>query len=92
MAKETFQVEYPEQDELLTVAEVAKQLRVDDTTVRRWITNGVLEAIILPHQSTRKGYRIKQSTLTTLLNTPALLQESGGNAAEDVPMQSSHRS
>ena len=26
--------------DLLTVREVAKQLRVDDTTVRRWIKNG----------------------------------------------------
>ncbi len=39
--------------DLLTVREVAKQLRVDDTTVRRWIKNGVLEAISLPHRGTR---------------------------------------
>ena len=31
--------------DLLTVREVANQLRVDDTTVRRWIKNGILEAI-----------------------------------------------
>ena len=31
--------------DLLTVREVAIQLRVDDTTVRRWIKNGALEAI-----------------------------------------------
>jgi len=37
-----------EDTDLLTVREVAKQLRVDDTTVRRWIKNGVLEAITLP--------------------------------------------
>ena len=36
--------------DLLTVREVAKQLRVDDTTVRRWIKNGALEAITLPHR------------------------------------------
>lgn len=57
------------QDEadLLTVREVAKQLRVDDTTVRRWIKNGILEAITLPHRGTRQAYRIRRATLNTLL-------------------------
>src|SRR5579875_1812041 len=32
--------------ELLTVSEVAQRLRVDDTTVRRWIKSGALEAIL----------------------------------------------
>jgi len=53
--------------ELLTVREVAKQLRVDDTTVRRWIKNGVLEAITLPHRGTRQAYRIRRATLDALL-------------------------
>ena len=52
-----------EEGELLTVREVAKQLRVDDTTVRRWIKNGVLEAITLPNQRSREAYRITRSTL-----------------------------
>lgn len=56
--------------DLLTVREVAKQLRVDDTTVRRWIKNGVLEAITLPHRGTRQAYRIRRSTLDALL-TPS---------------------
>ena len=62
------------QDEadLLTVREVAKKLRVDDTTVRRWIKNGVLEAITLPHKGTRQAYRIRRSTLDTLLNSSQL--------------------
>jgi excisionase family DNA binding protein len=55
--------------ELLTVREVAKQLRVDDTTVRRWIKNGVLEAIALPHRGARQAYRIRRATLNTLLAT-----------------------
>ena len=42
-------------DELLTVSEVAKRLRVDETTVRRWVTNGVLDAISLPHKGKRKA-------------------------------------
>jgi excisionase family DNA binding protein len=56
--------------DLLTVREVAKQLRVDDTTVRRWIKNGVLEAITLPHRGTRQAYRIRRSTLDALLAPP----------------------
>src|SRR5437016_9025537 len=52
---------------LLTVAEVAKGLRVDDTTVRRWIKNGVLEAITLPHRGTRQAYRIRRATIDALL-------------------------
>jgi len=59
-------------DELLTVHEVARRLRVDDTTVRRWINNGILEAITLPHSGKRRGYRVKQSTLNELLKAPAL--------------------
>ena len=55
-------------DDLLTVREVARRLRVDDTTVRRWIKSGALEAITLPHQGKRQAYRIKKSTLDSLLN------------------------
>lgn len=56
-----------EMDELLTVREVARRLRVDDTTVRRWIKNGVLEAITLPHRGARQAYRIRRATLDALL-------------------------
>jgi excisionase family DNA binding protein len=56
-------------EELLTVREVARRLRVDDTTVRRWIKSGALEAITLPHRGKRQAYRIKRSTLDTLLNS-----------------------
>lgn len=56
--------------DLLTVREVAKQLRVDDTTVRRWIKNGILEAITLPHRGLRQAYRIRRSTLDKLLESP----------------------
>jgi excisionase family DNA binding protein len=58
-----------QREELLTVREVAKRLRVDDTTVRRWIKSGALEAITLPHRGKRQAYRIKRSTLDALLNT-----------------------
>jgi excisionase family DNA binding protein len=57
--------------ELLTVSEVAQILRVDDTTVRRWVKQGVLEAVVLPHVNTRQGYRIKRETLNKLLGETA---------------------
>jgi len=49
--------------ELLTVSEVARILRVDDTTVRRWVKQGSLEAVVLPHVNARQAYRIKRDTL-----------------------------
>jgi len=59
-------------EELLTVREVARRLRVDDTTVRRWIKSGALEAITLPHRGRRQAYRVKKSTLDALLKSPHL--------------------
>lgn len=56
--------------ELLTVAEVARILRVDDTTVRRWVKLGALEAVTLPHQNERQSYRIKRETVDKLLGQP----------------------
>ena len=53
--------------ELLTISEVAQTLRVDDTTVRRWVKQGALEAVVLPHVNARQGYRIKRETLDKLL-------------------------
>ncbi len=58
-----------ETEELLTVREVAKRLRVDDTTVRRWVKAAVLEAVVLPHRNKRQAYRIKRTTLDKLLET-----------------------
>jgi len=58
------------EEELLTVREVAHRLRVDDTTVRRWIKSGALEAITLPHRGKRQAYRVKKSTLDRLLRSP----------------------
>ena len=54
---------------LLTVHEVAQKLRVDDTTVRRWVKAGVLEAVSLPHSGTRNSYRIKGDAVDKLFNT-----------------------
>lgn len=61
-------------EELLTVREVARRLRVDDTTVRRWIKHGTLDAVSLPHVGKRQAYRVRRRTIEALLNsssTPA---------------------
>ena len=54
-----------EQEVLKTVHEIASILRVDDTTVRRWIKNGALNAVRLPHKPTgrREVYRIYPSEI-----------------------------
>jgi excisionase family DNA binding protein len=57
--------------ELLTVSEVARILRVDDTTVRRWVKQGALEAVVLPHVNSRQAYRIKRETLDRVLGAEA---------------------
>jgi excisionase family DNA binding protein len=54
-------------NDLLTVSEVAEILRVDETTVRRWVKIGALEAVVLPHLNKRQAYRIKRDTLEKLL-------------------------
>src|SRR5260370_7808169 len=46
----------PEDEEMLTVEEVAKLLRVGEKTVRRWINSGDLIAI-----NVARGYRITRS-------------------------------
>lgn len=53
--------------DLFTVAEVANILRVDSTTVRRWVKQGVLDAVVLPHIHTRQAYRIKRETIEKIL-------------------------
>lgn len=52
---------------LLTVSEVATWLRVDATTVRRWITSGAIAAVALPSRSARKSYRIHRSVIEALV-------------------------
>jgi excisionase family DNA binding protein len=58
-------------NDLLTVSEVAQILRVDETTVRRWVKIGALEAVVLPHVNKRQAYRIKKETLDKLLASTA---------------------
>jgi excisionase family DNA binding protein len=59
-----------EAEALLTIREVAQLLRVETTTVRRWIATGILDAVVLPHHGKRKCYRVQQHTLDQLLLTP----------------------
>lgn len=64
--------------DLLTVDEVSDILRVDPTTTRRWIKQGSLPAVVLPHANARQAYRIKREVLNGFLNdsTAALAQAS----------------
>jgi excisionase family DNA binding protein len=66
--------------DLYTVAEVADILRVDSTTVRRWVKQGVLDAVVLPHIHTRQAYRIKKETIERILGQE-LPAESTSNIA-----------
>lgn len=54
-------------EELLTVQEVAGILRVDQTTVRRWIKEGTLASIRLPHRGKREVHRVRRSALDLIL-------------------------
>jgi excisionase family DNA binding protein len=60
------------EEPLLTVQEVAKLLRVDPTTIRRWIKQGSLQAISFPekvNQRQRQTHRIRQSVVNAVLQT-----------------------
>lgn len=60
--------ENTQEKELYTVAEIASILRVDPTSIRRWIKLGILEAITLPSKNgLKQGYRIKKATIDKLL-------------------------
>jgi excisionase family DNA binding protein len=61
--------------DLLTIREVAQHLRVDGTTVRRWIKNGAMEAVELPHKGGRRAHRVRRATLEQVLSG-----SSGGNS------------
>lgn len=63
-----------QEHDLLTVAEVARIVRVDDTTVRRWIKNGVLAAVTLPHANKRQAYRVPRDVIDKLLEPAKVAQ------------------
>lgn len=68
---------------LLTVREVAAQLRVDDTTVRRWIKGGALSAVALPHRGTRQAYRVHQHALNAILGSTPIAPDPDDDGNED---------
>ena len=53
--------------DLMTVMEVAAVLRADETTIRRWIKSGALEAVELPHTGKRKQYRIRREVFEHIM-------------------------
>ena len=53
--------------EYMTVREVARLLRVDPTTVKRWIYDGKLEAFALPSYGQRKEHRIPRVAVDKIL-------------------------
>ena len=65
-------------EELLTIRAVAERLRVDTSTVRRWILGGKLEAIELPQIGNRSTYRVPQSALNRILATPVITPQEIG--------------
>lgn len=52
---------------LLTSIEVADMLRVDASTVRRWIRSGALKGTPLPGGRLRQTYRIERATVDAIL-------------------------
>lgn len=54
--------------ELLTIQEVAKILRVDATTVRRWVKSGALVAIPLSRLGDRQAFLVRRSDVEKLLH------------------------
>jgi len=57
------------EQEYFTPREIAKRFRVDDTTVRRWIRTGALEAETI-REGRRNRHRIKKVTIEPL-ETPS---------------------
>ena len=64
--------------EYMTVLEVARLLRVDTTTVKRWIYNGQLEAFALPGTGLRKEHRIPRAAVNKILGNSLQRWYSGG--------------
>lgn len=55
----------PEQDELLTVAQIAEQIHMTPETIRRWIKTGQLPGHAV---SRRAGFRVRRADLYEFLN------------------------
>lgn len=53
---------------LMTTLEVAERLRVDSSTVRKWVAKGLLKAVPLPGGG---HYRFRPEDIEALLAEPA---------------------
>ena len=57
-----------------TVGDVAKRLRVDETSVRRWCKTGALtngnDFFVLPHAGRRRIIRFTQEQFNRIVGTP----------------------
>jgi len=60
------------------VNEIARELRVDPTTVRRWCSNGTLrqgvDFFLLPHTGERVAYRFTFEQRNRLMSSSTMLQ------------------
>lgn len=66
--------------EMLTIDEVAKQLRVNEKTVRNWITSGELPAFPIG----KRGYRISKTDLHNFVEArKQRLRQAGKNEDEE---------
>lgn len=67
-----YQEDVPEilEDYLMTVQEVAREFRVDPTTVRRWIHAGSIEGVALPSSGKKRlgAYRVWRSQVEKILS------------------------
>ncbi len=63
---------------LLTCRDVANLLKVDTTTVRRWVNNGTVSAIHLPSKLKEEpytSYRFNKNDMRKYLNPNVVLKE-----------------
>jgi excisionase family DNA binding protein len=68
-------------DKMLTVEEVAERMRVNEKTVRNWITSGELAAFPIG----KRGYRISETDLHHFVEArKRKLQRQGSDDEEDT--------
>lgn len=53
--------------ELLTVPETAQLFEVDTRTIRRWINDGMLKSVVLPHKGNYKIHRVEAALVRRIL-------------------------
>ena len=53
-------------DDLMTMREVARQLRMDEATVRRWAHSGIIDVIRLPQAGPNVRYRMRRTAFDAL--------------------------